>query len=218
MSAHRRETARHRRDTGDAGTTLTEVVVGMSIMSVFLAVFTGAIVTLTRTETRTQALLSSAGDVNTAFQRLDSTIRYAAGISAPGTTGGAGSWYVEFLTTASGASVCTQLRVTTGATGQLQSRTWTPTATGVPTATAWRQLASHVTNGVAVAPAGTAAVPVPFAVPPASASGVRFQQLVVQVTASTGNPPVESDSAMTFTALNSVAGASTTQCSQLGRP
>lgn len=214
----RRETPRHRGDTGEAGTTLAEVVVGMSIMSVFLAVFTGAIVTLTQTQNHTQALVSSANDVNTAFQRLDSTVRYAAGITAPGTTGATGSWYVEFLTTATGPSVCTQLRVTTGANGQLQSRTWTPTGSGVPTATAWRPLASHVTNGGAVAPAGTAAVPVPFVVPAASASGVRYQQLVVQVAASTGNPAVESDSAMTFTALNSLAGVPTTQCSQVGRP
>ena len=213
-----------RRDTGDAGTTLTEVVVGMTIMTIFLSVFTGAVVTLTRAQTRTDAITTSAGDVNTAFQRLDSTVRYAAGMTAPGTTGTAGSWYVEFLTNATGSSTCTQLRVTTGANGQLQRRTWTPTATGaVPTATAWQPLASRITNGAATplaagaTPAATAA-PVPFTVPPANASGVRYQQLVVQLTASTGNPPVESDSFATFSALNSTAGQFTSQCGQQGRP
>ena len=211
-----------RRDTGDAGTTLTEVVVGMAIMTIFLSVFTGAVVTLTRAQTRTDALTTSAGDVNTAFQRLDSTVRYAAGFTTPGTTGTAGSWYVEFLTNATGSSTCTQLRVTTGANGQLQRRTWTPTATSVvPTATAWQPLASHIVNGGAVpaaAGASPSAGPVPFTVPPASASGVRYQQLVIALTAATGNPPVRSDSTASFSALNSVAGQSTSQCNQQGRP
>lgn len=213
------------RDTGQDGTTLLEVVVGMTIMSVFLAVFTGAIVTLTRTQTHTEALTTSSNDVNVAFQRLDATIRYASQITAPGTTGTAGSWYVEFLTTANGPPVCTQLRVTTGATNpQLQSRTWTPaTATAVATTpTAWRPLASHITNGTAVpVPAGVTpaptAVPVPFTVPAATGSGVRYQQLTVQLSASSGNPAVESDSTMTFSALNSTAGSAGASCVQ-GRP
>jgi len=214
------------RRAGDEGSTLIEVVVGMTIMSVFLAAFTGAIVTLNTTQNRAQALTASAGDLNTAFQRLDSSVRYASAISAPGTTGPAGAWYVEFLTTATGASVCTQLSVSTGANPVLRSRTWTPTGTTATGLTAFVPLTSHITNGGAVVgAAASSAAPVPFVLT-ASGTGVGYEQLTVQLVATTGNPAVTSRSAATFTAVNSAAaytaaGASpsslTTVCNQVAR-
>ncbi len=194
-----------RRPAGDEGSTLLEVVIGMSIMSIFLGMFTGAIVVLTNTQSRAEALTTSSGQVNTAFQRLDSSIRYAAAISAPGSTGPSGGWYVEFRTTATGTAVCTQLRVDT-ALQQLQSRTWRPD----PPATAptrWVPLASSITNGNATT-TGSTDVPVPFVLVP-DPEGVGFEQLTVRLVATTGNPAVTSRSAMTFTALNSSAAAKT---------
>lgn len=195
-------------DRREEGSTLLEVVVGMSIMSVFLATFTGAIVTLTRTQNRAQALTTSAGQLNTAFQRLDSTIRYAAAISAPGTTGPAGAWYVEYLTTATGKQVCTQLRVDAAAR-QLQTRTWQLTDTGSTTPTAWVPLASSVTNGSAL-PSSTGVVPFVLTY---RDGGVAFERLTVQLVATTGNPAVTSRSAVTFTALNSPDAAALARAS-----
>lgn len=216
-----REGTVRRRSAGDEGSTLLEVVIGMSIMSIFLAMFTGAIVVLTQTQNRAEALTTSSGDVNTAFQRLDSTIRYAAAISPPGSTGSAGGWYVEFLTTASGTAVCTQLRVDS-TLQQLQSRTWQPDAPSTAP-TRWVPLANHITNGNATT--GSADVPVPFTLFPAP-DGVGFEQLTVRLAATTGNPAMISRSAMTFTALNSAdaskaagdpSATPTATCAQ-GRP
>lgn len=187
----------------DAGVTLLEVVVGMSIMSVFLAMFTGAMITLIRTQNRAEALTTSAQEVNVAFQRLDRQVRYANAVSAPGIANG--SWYVEFLTATNPASpVCTQLRVTTG-TRQLQRRSWAVPANAgaVPTASAWLPLASNVTNGAATGSAtATSSPPAPFVLA-ANPPSVSFEQLSIQLVSVSGNPVVTSSSTQTFTALNS---------------
>lgn len=203
----------------DEGSTLLEVVVGMSIMSVFLAAFTGAVVTLTQTQNRAEALTSSGGDLDTAFQRVDRTVRYASAISVPGTTGPAGAWYVELLSTATGPSVCTQLRVNAGSR-TLQSRTWTPNgAAYTDLSPSWRTLAGLITNGTAAVGSAT----VPFALA-ATSDTVGFEQLTVRLDASAGNPSVPSQSRVTFTALNSAdasdavrAGTATPTCDQVPR-
>lgn len=204
----------------DRGVTLLEVMVGMAVMTVFLGVFTGAIITMFRTSRRTEAVTTSSGDVITAFQRLDASVRYASAVNAAGKVNG--SWYVEYLTTASGSSVCTQVRVTT-ATQQLQSRTWTVNTAGTasPTNPSWTVLASRITNGTAAV--GGTTPPVPFATDSA-ATGVSYQQLRVQLVAEAGSPAVTSNSQATFTALNSLAarqaaatGTATSVCGQVAR-
>lgn len=211
---------RHGRPRDEEGSNLLEVVVGMSIMSVFLAAFTGAVVTMTQTQNRAEALTSSAGDLDIAFQRMDRTVRYASAISVPGTTGPAGGWYVELLSTATGPSVCTQLRVDTSSR-TLQSRTWTPNGTSyTDLSPSWRVLAGRISNGSATAGSAT----VPFALA-ATSDTVAFEQLTVRLDASAGNPGVPSQSRVTFTALNSAdassavrAGTPTAVCDQVPRP
>ena len=219
--AHWRDGLRHfraRRAVGqpdDAGVSLLEVMVAMGITSIFLVMFTGAVLLISRTATRAEAVTSGGQDIATAFQRLDTSVRYAAEVQNPGQANGA--WWVEYLTTSGGSKVCTQLRLTAAAQ-QLQQRSWTPTSgPSTPAATAWRTLAGRISNGSAT---GAAA---PF-IRPAAGTGVGYQQLSVQLVSTAGVPPVDSRSATTFTALNSAvaakalaAGTEPTTCTQVPR-
>lgn len=198
-----------------------EVVVGMGIMMIFLGIFTGSIVMVFQTSNRTNALTGSSGQTDRAFTRLDKSLRYATAVSTPGST--AAGWYVEYLTTATGAAVCTQLRV--NPTGQqLQARTWPAGGSTTPTATAWTPWADGITNGAATA--GSTTPPVPFTLAPLTVTS-GYEQLTVTLTATSGSPPVPASTNATFTALDSaptvkqiIAGRATptTVCAQVSRP
>ena len=205
----------------ERGSTLMEVVVGMTIMLIFLGIFTGAIVMVFQTSNRANALTASSGQTDRAFARLDKSVRYATAISAPGST--AAGWYVEYLTTATGAPVCTQLRVNPTAQ-QLQARTWPAGGSTTPTATGWTPWADGITNGAA--PAGSSTPPVPFTLAPLTATS-GYEQLTVALTATSGSPPIPASTNATFTALDSAAtakqvsaGTATTAsvCTQVSRP
>lgn len=209
----RRLAARHRRlhEDTERGTTLVEIVVGMTIMVICGSIFTGAIVTLSRTSNQAQAVTTAATENNEAFQTLDRTVRYAAAISTPG-LGTTGSWYVELSDTSSGVEVCTQLRVDT-TSQQLQSRSWTVSAASTPSA--WTPLASGVTNGGAAA-----GVNQPF-YPGTPRPTAVHQQLTFNLRSTSGpaSQRVSSSSSYTLTALNSPSAvAAGPICTQVGRP
>jgi hypothetical protein len=214
---------RGRRQTmnADRGATLMELLVGMSIMMIFLGIFTGAILILYQATNKANALTTSAAQTDDAFAHLDRTVRYAHSINTPGQNAAGTTWYVEFLSTGTGSQVCTQLRVTTAASGagiaaqQLQARTWTePLATGA-TAPTWTPWASGITNGTATAGSTT---PVPFTLIPAGSSNVQFQQLTVQLVATSGSPPAAAGVHATFTALDSAGVTASSVCMDWGRP
>ena len=124
----------------DAGVTLTELVVTMSVMSVFGAIATAGVVQMHRSFTRTDTAATAQSEINFAFLRLDSQIRYATGISTP-RSGPNGDPYVEFRTNRSGVDMCTEMRLST-ASARLQWRTWTQG--GTPGA--WTTLAAEVSS------------------------------------------------------------------------
>jgi type II secretory pathway component PulJ len=99
----RRRGAPVARATGDAGVSLVELVVSMTIMTVVLAVFTGAAVQMFHSTSDTETIAAAQSQVNVTFLRLDKEIRYAAGISAPDTSN------VEYLRTDEGTLTCTRL-------------------------------------------------------------------------------------------------------------
>lgn len=199
----------------DAGTTLLELIVGMSIMTIFMTMFTTAVYELSRSTEKVGAISSSADQVNRAFLQLDKMVRYSAAITTAGRSGG--RWYVELDNTANGPEVCTQLRIDP-ALRQLQERTWTVAGQTAGTASAWVVLADEVTNGDALATDPDA----PFTVPAASAAASSsFQQLTITVVTRSGTgTPATTRSRMTFTALNSAAASPTNdaKCQQKGRP
>jgi prepilin-type N-terminal cleavage/methylation domain-containing protein len=205
----------------DDGMTLAEMVVGMLIMSIFMAVFTGVIIAMSSTTNDVQAVTTSASDVNSAFITLDKIVRYADAITTVG-QGASGDWYVELDSVDGSTDVetCRQLRVDR-TTRQLQQRTWTATgATTFTDLTDWTMLAGDITNGTAA----SGSADQPFAVPTAlTAAASSYQRLTVTVVATaTGAGSATTRSQMTFTALNSTASAATNsvKCQQpgVGRP
>ena len=114
----------------DDGFSLMETMVGMGIMSIFMAIFTGAVIGMFTAANKVSTINQSASQLNLAFSRLDKQVRYAAAISPEGQSGG--NWYVEFLTTNTGTSVCSQLKVDP-TTVSCCERTWTVPAAGAAT-------------------------------------------------------------------------------------
>ena len=183
------------RGAGDAGITLIEVVVSMSIMAVFMALFTTGILQIFDVANKTESMTTAQSQVNTAFLRLDKEIRYAAAISTPAPV--SGSPYVEYLTTSSGVSLCTELRLNRTAM-QLQRRTWTQGVLPlVPSG--WLTLASGVTSAT------------PFALVAADAADASsYQQLRISLVVSAGGSRTATTrtSDITFTAMNTTMVAS----------
>lgn len=182
----------------------------MAVMSVFMTIFTGAVVSMAKTTVKVEAVTSSASQVNSAFLRLDSAkyVRYANAITTIG-QGVSGAWYVELDGVDADASeeTCTQLRVLGD---KLQSRTWPPTSPPTSsTAPPWTTMASNITNGGAAAGSDDQ----PFSVPTGATS--RFQQLTVTLVSGVpGTAPTRSQ--VTFTALNSSVSdaANVSRCQQ----
>jgi hypothetical protein len=199
------------RPAGDEGTSLMELIIGMAIMAIFMSMFTGAIVLMTSTANKVEAVTSSAGQVNQAFLRMDKLVRYASMISAPARStvaGGTGDWYVELsIPNSAGAAICTQLRDDL-TTQQLQQRTWNVTSDQVASAaSAWQPIASSITN---------TAADVPFVAGTNTKS--LFKQLQINLTSTIIHPTKSTSSASaTFTALNSTL-IPTTPCQDWGRP
>jgi type II secretory pathway pseudopilin PulG len=207
----------------EAGTTLLELMFGMSVMAIFLGIFSTGIVMLTRTSIHTEAVVDTSSDLNSAFLRLDKEVRYAASISSPGISGTSGYWYVEFMTSNTGSSVCTQLRIDT-AGEQLEQRTWTLPGTGFTDLSKWLPIASDITNGTAVA--SSVDPPVPFTLI-ASGGNLNQERLRIDLVATSGNPQTSSRSTVTFTAVNSQSASQAASnsatypssvCTEAGRP
>ena len=187
-------------DRDDSGTTMIEMVVSLSIMSMVLAMFTTAILSVHRFANKTESISSAQTQVNLAFLRLDREVRYAAGLSTPGQVGA--DSYVEYLVVAGGIGTCTELRLHR-ATGQLQHRTWVHgTAPVVPTG--WRQLAMGVSQAQ------------PFTVLPPDET-VRYLRLRLQLTATAGagTSATSTQTDVTFTARNtSLTTPSASACTE----
>jgi Na+-transporting methylmalonyl-CoA/oxaloacetate decarboxylase gamma subunit len=198
----------------DRGMSLMELVVGMAIMMVFLSIFTGAMMMMSRSESKARTTADTATQVNQAFIWFDKTVRYASAISAPGTSA-AGDWYVELRNTGTATERCTQVRLTK-ATGLLQRRSWSVTS-GTVTPEAWVQVASGFTNGTAAADSELQ----PFYRPDKQLGAEVYQQLRITLKAEGGgaNSPTASKSSFTFTAVNSPLPAPTSPiCQEAGRP
>lgn len=116
----------------DAGATLLEMLVALSIMSVVAVMFTTGVLSVYRATHATEAIANTQGQLDLAFRRLDRQLRYASQLNEPGET--ANHWYVEFLTEpVGGTRTCTQLRapkpVAPQQQGGLLIRSWALGAT-----------------------------------------------------------------------------------------
>ena len=170
----------------DAGFTLLDTMMSMTVMTIVMAVFTTSVLSMHRASNNVEARSAAQTQINIAVQRLDHEIRYATGISAPYSYNGSQS--VDFLTVDDGVRQCVQLRV---AGGNLFRRSWTYRSAPMDL-TGWSQLATGLTSPTVFAYAG-----------PTTAIG--HQQLVVTLVAGAATGPVIGRDAntVTFTALNS---------------
>jgi hypothetical protein len=190
----------------------------MTIMSVVMALFTGGMVSMFNVSNKGESLAFSQVQNNTSYVRLDHEIRYASGISTPGAMNG--DPVVEYLittvqqSTGTATATCYELRLH-GTT--LQSRKWTQNAT--PPA-AWATLATGVTAAAAspAVPPLTAASTPPFTRYPADAT-FNFQRLRLQLQSSSGLGKTASVAGtdITFTALNTTLGTSSSSVCTEGR-
>jgi hypothetical protein len=189
---------RGRARTEDDGVTMIDVVVAMTLMSVFMSIFTGMVVQMFRSANKNLSIARAQSQVTNAYLRLDKEIRYAAGISAPGSVGA--DSYVEYLTTNTGVATCTELRLN-AASGQLQRRSW-PQAGTPPAPSAWLPLAAAVSS----------TKPFTFA---AADDTYNFQRLRLTLVASAGGGTTAASrqTDVMFTALNTtLATSSATVC------
>lgn len=202
----------------DDGTSLIELVVGMAIMTIFMGMFTGAMLLMSNTVNKVQAVSVTSSQTTSAFLTLDREVRYASGVSNPAFDATWG-WHVEFATQqvnhstspATQTTVCTQLRTYQN---QLAQRTWTLNSSNAAVSgsgTAWKPLASGLT------PAAVAQSASPFALSTAP-GGQQTLTVTLSATSTPGN--ATSYSSSVYTALNSVTGAGTTDpasvCQQVG--
>ena len=166
----------------DAGFTLMDTMVAMTVMTIVMAVFTTSVLQMYRTANNVDAKAITQTQISTAMQRLDRQIRYAKGISEPYTI--AGITYVDMLAVQQTKRQCIQLRV---AAGVLSQRTWTYLANPL-----------DLTGWTAVAYGITTASPFDY-LPPTDTLG--HQQLTVTLGGGTGSGT--DANTVTFTALNS---------------
>ncbi len=203
----------------DNGTTLMELVVGMTIMSIFGGMFTTVVVMMNKSESKAEAVNATSAQIDQAFLALDKTVRYAAAISTPAAVTATGptlgDWYVELRTTNTGSEVCTQFRVDTG-TQQLQKRSWSVTSSGVsnlnppessPGTPTFTQVASRIVSPT-IAPLASFVL----------TTGTVFQQLTINLESPPGPTKTISRSSFTFSAVNSIVPAPAAICQEAGRP
>jgi type II secretory pathway component PulJ len=185
--------------------TLAEIMVAMAVTSVVMIVATAGIVQMYRAGNRADVLSSEMTQLQTTYQQLDRSVRYATAITEPNSTPSAsGNWYVEWTSVAGTTTGCSQLRLD-ASSGLLQRRS-APDG-GQPGA--WATIASFLT--------GTR----PFTLQPASTSGYPHQRLTVDVTVqpAAGSSQPARRSVFSFTALNtSLTTVNSGVCTNLDRP
>lgn len=129
--------------TNEEGMTLVEMIVAMGILTVLLVISLSAVVALTKSTVRAQAVANATDQLRVTFQRFDKEVRYASAINIPGFSDE--DYYVEYLVEASvkdGAATCVQWRLNMD-TAELQRRTWSLDSTE---ASAWQTTVTGVRN------------------------------------------------------------------------
>jgi prepilin-type N-terminal cleavage/methylation domain-containing protein len=187
------------RSSNDEGYSLIEVMMAMVCTGILMTLVTSAVTQIYHSVNSVDAVSAAQSQIDTAFARLDKEVRYAHGISDPGTV--SGDPYVEYLVSADAADTCVELRLHT-ATGELQRRQWVKNQSPlVPSG--WQTLAASV---IATTPFQVSSAE------PVATTDPLYQRLTLDVTSVTGGGDGLSTSAaragserqttVTFTALN----------------
>jgi prepilin-type N-terminal cleavage/methylation domain-containing protein len=179
----------------EAGWTLTEVMASMTIMGIFMVMFTGAMLQMYRSSNKLDAVTQATSQLNQAVNYLDRQVRYASAIDPP-VQAPNGDWSVIFNSTYSAQDTCTQLKLSGGV---LSRRSWISGA--VTTPPVWNALASQLTNPSSMQP---------FTFYPADSTHIT-QRLGVALQSSAGITTAATDvqTSITFSALNSSIASKT---------
>lgn len=193
---------RRRRPADDRGTTLVELLVAMTILATFFAVFSTVAGRLFDSSKDQQSRSLNLDNNRNIVELLDRQVRYASAINEPVDT--ATGQYVLWLGTSPDlVPTCYEWQVTAGL---MQYRSWVvPAAAAVAVPTAWKT----VGNGVVPAGSDEFFSITPSADPTDAAQGAsqNRQQLRVVFSTSHGTPAVGTDTRVAFTALNSRSAA-----------
>lgn len=186
------------RGEGSSGFTIIELVVTIALFTLFMSLFLGVVISLTRGSTWVKSTSESSSGILITFQNFDREIRYADAINYPG-TGASGAEYVEFripaASTATPAS-CVQWRFDP-ADGRFQSRKWN--AGSVSSVSPWATKMSNVIDE----PDVPGEPDYPFNLIPASTDGSAKQQLELTISAGSEAEDSGSRSSTSFVARNS---------------
>ena len=185
-------------ETRDEGLSLIELVVAMSIFTVVLSIYFGALISMSHTTVRAQDSVDASDALRATFNTLDHQARYATSINRP-VQGSSLAWYVELEATNlpdGEKPICYQWRLDP-ATKVLSTRTWTEDGTSV--VTAWHGVSWRVTSGNVN---GAGAAVSPFVFEPAGSSKLR-QQLTVHLTVDGATTGRLGEQSTTFIARNS---------------
>lgn len=145
-----------RQDRDDAGLTIVELVVAMSIFTIVLGIYFSALISMSHTTVRAQDSVDASDALRATFNTLDHQVRYATSINRP-VKGGSGSWYVELEATNlpdAQKPMCYQWRLNP-TTNVLSTRTWREDGSSVVTAwqgVSWDVKTGNVVSGVPVSP------------------------------------------------------------------
>lgn len=147
----RRRPGASRQGADDAGMSLVELLVAMSVFAVLLAVVMTSVVATGRSAVRAQNTADTADDARRAFTIMDKQARYADAVNFPGAAGG--DYWVELRTISLTDETprCVQWRYRTS-TGELQTRTWTEGA--APSTGAWTTVLTTGARGAQGQPFG----------------------------------------------------------------
>lgn len=138
---------RLKKPSDEDGMTLVELIVAMGILTILLTVSMSAVMALTKSTVRAQAVSDATDQLRVTFQRLDKEIRYASAINSPGFSGQ--DYYLEYLVEAGagdGVEMCVQWRVH-AATNELQRRTL---KAGASSASEWQTTVTGLRNDLTV--------------------------------------------------------------------
>lgn len=185
----------------ESGLTLVELVVAMSIFTIVLSIYFGALISMSHTTVRAQDGVDASDALRATFNTLDHQVRYATSINWP-VTGSSGAWYVELEATnlPNGEKpMCYQWRLNP-TTNVLSMRTWKED--GVSSVSAWHEVSRDVKTGNVAG--GVAASPFVFT---AAHDAVLRQSLNVHLVVDGPGTSKLADQATTFIARNSTSNS-----------
>jgi type II secretory pathway pseudopilin PulG len=187
----------------DAGLTLIDVMVAMTLMSIVMAIVTTGFVDMYRTANHTDAAALAQTRVLASFNKVEREVRYAQRIWPERRLDDL-DYVVEYLLADStGVQQCVQLLVPPGV-GTLQHWQWVASAS--PTTAVPTTIATEV-QGKSVVVDDPPARVAPFVVRSAGALGSNFDRLEVHLTTSVGlgKTSAKRDLDLHYTAQNTVS-------------